>query len=86
MIMGSTMIMEHFIHIRIEETQMLPAQCIDPLKIVLIVMMMLFMVVIMITIIFMVIMAFGDVRLRSDDALFALMEKPAGPDILKTLL
>ena len=53
-------------------------------------MMVLFMVVIMVMIVivitFMVIMAFGDVRLSSDDALFASTEKPAGPDIVKPLL
>ena len=51
-------------------------------------MVVLFMVVIMVMIVitFMVIMAFGDVRLSSDDALFALTEKPAGPDIVKPLL
>ena len=50
-------------------------------------MMVLFMVVIMVMIVitFMVIMAFGDVRLSSDDALFAFTEKPAGPDIVKPL-
>ena len=88
MIMGSTMIMEHFIHIKVEETHMLPTQSIDPLQSMLIVMMVLFMVVIMVMIVitFMVIMTFGDVRLSSDDALLALTEKPAGPDIVKPVL
>ena len=50
-------------------------------------MIVLFMVVIMVMIamLLVVIMAFGDVRLSSNDALFAFTEKPAGPDIIKPL-